>query len=109
MSAFSQRKLTGRRRSGAGGFDGCDAPAILNNGTVVRLDEIEGWMPLSPRMLTDISQTGSGSKWECRDDISSAQLEDINRRLILNAERSVYFSSANQRTKYLNRMAALRA
>ncbi|CAD6557169.1 DUF4238 domain-containing protein [Paraburkholderia sabiae] len=92
----------------AGKFVNSDAPAVLRSGVLRRLEEMEGWMPLSPHVLMEIECIGLGFKWECRGDISGIEVENFNRRLIRNAERWVYFSSRSQRARHLDCIPALR-
>ncbi|WP_172642516.1 DUF4238 domain-containing protein [Azoarcus sp. KH32C] len=84
-----------------GRFINSDAPVILSGGAVRQLDEIKGRMPLSPHVLMEIDHIGLGARLECRSNISYVELRDINCQMIFNARRSIYFSSANQLTKYL--------
>jgi hypothetical protein len=86
----------------------CDAPAILNSQAGTQLNVISGLMPLSPRVLMEAYVTGGRLKSEFHENISSSEVERVNRRIINNAERLVYFSSANQRTKYLDQMNTLK-
>lgn len=85
-------------------FINSDAPVIVSSKQVKRIEAHKGSVPLSPRLLMEISDIGVDRKIFSYEDINNSEVENINFKMITNAERMVYFSSRNHRGKYLNAM-----
>ena len=85
-------------------FINSDAPVIVKGKHARRIEDHEGSMALSPRLVMEISHIGLGQKIFSYNDIGNGEVEKINLAMIANAERMVYFSSRNHREKYLSAM-----
>ena len=89
-------------------FVNSDAPVIVSGGSGTSLEDHKGSIPLSPRLLMEVDSVGLGSKVLACSDIANAEVARQNRRMITNADRTVYFSSNNQRAKHLDLMLSQR-
>ena len=85
-------------------FINSDAPVILLNSPITRLEEHAGCIPLSPRLLMNIDRVGCSMKIHKYSDIKNIEVEALNHAMIKNADEFLYFSSNNQRNKYMNSM-----
>jgi hypothetical protein len=87
-------------------FLNSDDPVIPLSKNIERIEAHQGCVPLSPRLLMEVDNIGLGRRLFFYDDIENQGVKKINYMMVGNADRMVYFSSRNQRAKYMDLMMA---
>ncbi|KAA0072145.1 DUF4238 domain-containing protein [Rhodanobacter sp. T12-5] len=88
----------------AGKIINSDAPAVVRSSGITRLEELRGWMPLTPRIAMELDEVGGGFRTVISEPMSRDTVDQYNRSMLENVHTHLYFSSASQCADYSRRI-----
>ena len=92
-----------RHASNEGKLINSDAPAVMHLSGITCVKDLRGWMPLTPRIVMEIDDVGSGRRTLKIEKIGRDAVDQYNRSMLGNVHTQLYFSSASQRAEYSRR------
>jgi hypothetical protein len=89
----------------AGKLINSDSPAVVSSSNMTSLEELKGWVPLTPRIVMEVNGAGGGMRAITTDRIDSNDVLRYNTSTIKNARTSLFFSSTSQRADWVRKIA----
>ncbi|MGA7437242.1 MAG: DUF4238 domain-containing protein [Luteibacter sp.] len=75
-----------------------DSPAVVTSSGITQLEQLSGWMPLTPRIAMELDGIGRGIRAVVSTRMDRNSVERYNVATIRNAREHLFFSSASQLT-----------
>jgi hypothetical protein len=89
-------------------FINSDSPVIcLNLGHLERIEDHCGCLPLSPSLLMRIDEIGCRGRAQRSLEVNDIEVDALNRRMVDNVERSLFFSTKAQRDEFASLIAKI--